>query len=409
MKNRIGIIGAGPAGIVAAGMAGKNKDNEVILIEKNDRIGKKLFITGKGRCNITNASPIDEFFDYITTNKTFMYSGLYSFTNENIMDLLNSYGLQMKVERGNRVFPKSDKSSDVIKTFNKFLRDNNVNVWLESNVENIQFVNESGKFVLTVNGKDEEFDKILISTGGKSYEGTGSTGDGFNYAKRFGHTVVDLKPSLVPIVLDEPWLKEVQGLSLRNVELRTYNKNKLIYEEFGEMIFTHFGISGPIVLTTSNNIHGYDKKDIRMELDFKPALSEETLDNRLLRDFEKYSNKQIKNALNDLLPQRIIDLMIKAANIDEETLVHQVTKEERQRLLEAIKGFPMKFDSFRSLNEAIVTSGGINVDEINPSTMESKIMPGLFFAGEVIDVDALTGGFNLQIAYSTGYLAGINM
>lgn len=406
MKNKIGIIGAGPAGIVAAGIAASRNKN-VTLIEKNNRIGKKLFITGKGRCNITNAAPIEDFFENIVRNKSFLYSSLYSFTNNDIIQLLQEFGLQTKVERGNRVFPLSDKSSDVIKAFNKFLIEKQVNIMLNSNVKNIYYKDE--KFLVDVNDEILEFDKLLISTGGKSYPATGSTGDGYDFAKRFGHTVTPLNPSLVPIEIHELWNKDLQGLSLRNVTLKTYKNNKLIHEEFGEMVFTHYGISGPIVLSTSNYLHSYKKDDIVLMVDFKPALDNEKLNIRILRDFEKYSNKQIKNALNDLLPQKIIPLIINLSSINPETVVNQITREERFNLINTIKNFPMKFKGFRPIEEAIVTSGGISTNEINPSTMESKIIPNLYFAGEVIDVDGLTGGYNLQIAYSTGYLAGINM
>lgn len=406
MSERIAVIGGGPAGMIAAGIIGSRGKN-VDLIEKNEKLGKKLFITGKGRCNITNSAPTEELFDYINTNKNFLYSSLYSFTNENIIELLESMGLKTKVERGNRVFPESDKSSDVLKAFEKFLKKNKVNIMLNANVDNI--IKKNDHFVITI-GKDEfEYDKVVIATGGVSYPATGSTGDGITYAKRMGHNIIPLKPSLVPIEIDSEWLKDLQGVSLKNVNLRAYNGNKLIQEEFGEMIFTHFGISGPIVLTISNVINKYTNKDLRLEIDFKPALSIEKLNNRLLRDFEKYSNKQLKNALNDLLLQKLIPWVIKLSLIDPEKPVNQITKDERMALIKIIKGFPLKFKSFRPIEEAIVTSGGISTKQINPSTMESKIIPNLYFAGEVIDVDAQTGGYNLQIAYSTGYLAGISI
>lgn len=405
---KIGVIGAGPAGIVAAGTAALNKSNEVYLLEKNDRIGKKLFITGKGRCNITNALPIDEFFDYVTGSPYFMYSSFYTFNNEDILNLLHGYGLKTKVERGGRVFPESNKSSDVIKAFNKYLNDRKVNIKLNTEVENIVYDGKS--FSVYTNNGNYEFDKLLLSTGGVSYKATGSTGDGHNFAKRFGHTVTDLRPSLVPIKLKNTWLKETQGLSLKNVKLSSYKENgKKIHEEFGEMLFSHFGITGPIVLSMSNYIRDYDVDKVNLELDFKPALDEETLDRRIIRDFEKYSNKQFKNSLFDLLPRKIIPIIIKNTGIDEELEVHQITKEQRQILLNNIKRFKLDFDGFRDINEAIVTSGGINVDEVDPSTMESKIIPNLYFAGELLDVDALTGGFNLQVAYSTGFVAGNNM
>lgn len=405
MKTKIGIIGGGPAGIMAAGIAA-SRGLDVILIEKNERIGKKLFITGKGRCNITNAAPIEDFFDSIITNKNFLYSSLYSFTNEDIINLLGDYGLRTKIERGNRVFPESDKSSDVIKAFTKFLNDKNVEILLNSKVEKIIYKNNS--FSVYIGDKEYIFDKLVIATGGKSYPATGSTGDGYVFAKRIGHTITEIKPSLVPIEINAPWIKDLQGLSLRNVNLKVYNGKKLLHEEFGEMVFTHYGISGPIVLSISNYIHNKNG-DIRLSLDLKPALDNEKLDNRIIRDFEKYSNKQLKNALNDLIPQRLIPWIIEYSDIDPEKVVNQITKEERTRLYTTIKNFDMEFKAFRPIEEAIITSGGVSVKEIDPSTMESKLVPNLFFAGEIIDVDALTGGFNLQIAFSTGYLAGMNL
>lgn len=405
MTIRVGIIGGGPAGIMAAGTAA-GRGHDVTLIEKNKQLGKKLFITGKGRCNITNAAPIDEFFDNIISNKEFLYSSLYTFDNEAIIRLLEGYGLKIKVERGNRVFPESDKSSDVIKAFQKYLDHMGVEVLLNSKVSHVYMEDSSFMVVLTT-GEKMQFDRLIIATGGASYPATGSEGDGYKLAKAFGHTITQLKPSLVPIELHDPWLKDLMGLSLKNVTLKASDGKRIIHEEFGEMIFTHFGISGPIVLTMSNRINRLKKRP-HLTIDLKPALDEDTLDNRLLRDFQEYTNKQLKNALNDLLPQKLIPLVIQISEILPDKTVHQITREERRRLLMAVKAFPLDFKGFRPLEEAIVTSGGIKVSEINPSTMESKIVPGLFFAGEIMDIDALTGGFNLQIAYSTGYLAGIN-
>ena len=403
---KICVIGAGPAGILASGIAA-SRGFDVTLLEKNERIGKKLFITGKGRCNITNGAPIEEFFDYIITNKNFLYSSLYSFTNEDITQLLKRYGLETKVERGNRIFPQSDKSSDVIKAFHKFIDDNGVQLKLNSEVKSVFYNNNT--FYVNVNDESMKFDGLIITTGGKSYPATGSTGDGYEFAKKLGHTITNLKPSLVPMVIEGEWIKDLQGLSLKNVSLNTFKGDKLIHEEFGEMIFTHYGISGPIVLTTSNYINRYQKDNITLYIDFKPALNYDKLDSRILRDFDLYKNKQIKNSLDDLLPQRIIPWIIKLSDIHPEKQVNQLTKEERLKIVSSIKNFPLKFKSFRPIEEAIVTSGGISTKEINPSTMESKIIPNLYFAGEIIDVDALTGGFNLQIAYSTGYLAGMNI
>ncbi|WMM26501.1 NAD(P)/FAD-dependent oxidoreductase [Tissierella sp. MB52-C2] len=405
-SEKIGIIGAGPAGIIAAGIAG-SRGKDVTLIEKNERIGKKLFITGKGRCNITNDSPIEDFFDNVMKNKNFLYSGFYSFSNIDILNLLHGYGLRTKVERGNRVFPQSDKSSDVIKALQKFLDHNNVNLVLNTNVTSIYYNNS--KFIIKSNDKEMSFDKLIIAAGGASYPATGSTGDGYKFSKRLGHKITELKPSLVPIEVNEEWIKELQGLSLKNVTISAYAKNKLLYNEFGEMIFTHYGVSGPIVLSMSNSLHNYTNGKIDLKIDLKPALDEKKLDDRILRDFQIYNNKYIRNALDDLLPQRLIPTIISLSDIDPEKTVNQITKEERTRLLNNIKGLTFTFKSFRPIEEAIITSGGVSTKEINPSTMESKLISGLYFAGEVIDVDALTGGYNLQIAYSTGYLAGSNI
>lgn len=405
MSELIGVIGGGAAGIMAAGIAGSLGKN-VLLIEKNERLGKKLFITGKGRCNITNASSLDLFFDNIITNKNFLYSSLYSFTNEDIIKLLGDNGLRVKVERGNRVFPESDKSSDVIKAFIKFLEKNNVDYRLNSNVTDVYY--DKDKFVVKIDSETLTFDKLIITTGGKSYPSTGSTGDGYKFARKFGHTIIDLKPSLVPLEINAPWIKDLQGLSLKNVSLKAYNGKKQIHEEFGDLIFTHYGISGPIVLSTSNHLHK-NYKDLTLAIDFKPALDFEKLDNRILRDFDIYANKQLKNALNDLLPQKLIPWIINYSNINPDKKINQITKDERANLVDVIKNFRMDFKGFRPIEEAIITSGGVSVKEVNSSTMESKLMHNLYFAGEILDVDALTGGYNLQIAYSTGYLAGMNV
>lgn len=406
MNEKIAVIGGGPAGIIAAGTIG-SRGKDVVLIEKNERLGKKLFITGKGRCNITNAAPVDELFDFIVTNKNFLYSSLYSFTNENIIELLGEFGLKTKIERGNRVFPESNKSSDVIKALEKFLSKNNVKVMLNSPVNSLIY--DGNNFIIEINEEKHVFHKVVIATGGVSYPTTGSSGDGIKFARRMGHNIIDLKPSLVPIEIDNKWIEDLQGVSLKNVNLKAFSNNKLIGEEFGEMIFTHYGISGPIVLSISNHINKYLDTDLNLKIDFKPALSFEKLNDRILRDFELYSNKQVKNALNDLLLQKLIPCVIELSSIDPEKPVHQITKEERTKLIEIIKGFPMKFKNFRPIEEAIVTSGGISTKQINPSTMESKLVANLYFAGEIIDVDAVTGGYNLQIAYSTGYLAGISV
>lgn len=405
MVKKVGIIGGGPAGIIAAGFAGST-GKDVTLIEKNNQLGKKLFITGKGRCNITNASSIESFFENIITNNAFLYSGFYSFTNEDIINLLESYGLKTKVERGNRVFPFSDKSSDVLKALENFLSSNDVKVLLSKKVTNIEY--EDNKFVIKFHDNTSMiFDNLIIATGGKSYPLTGSTGDGYIFAKKLGHQIEPLKPSLVPMEIEEGWIRKVQGLSLKNITLTAYINDKKIHEEFGEMIFTHYGISGPIVLSMSNHINKY--KNIQLYIDLKPALSKEKLDKRILRDFDIYKNKQIKNGLDKLLPQGLIPIIIHESSIDEEKPINQITKLDRGKIVDTIKNLPLTFKQFRPMEEAIVTSGGVSTMEIDPSTMESKLISGLFFAGEIIDVDGLTGGYNLQIAYSTGYLAGINV
>lgn len=403
---KVCVIGAGPAGIIAAGYASKN-GHDVTLYDKNKMIGKKLLITGKGRCNITNYSDITSFFDQIVTNEKFLYSALYSFDNFAILRLLEEYGLKYKVERGDRVFPESDRSLSVQKAFLSFLKDNNVNIKLNKKVDKI--IKEKNKFKLIIADEQVEYDSVVIATGGLSYQATGSTGDGYRFAESFGHNIISPKPGLVPLKLKN-FDKELQGLSLKNVNLKLYNKKKLVDEFFGEMLFTHFGISGPIVLTMSSIINKFkDQKDLKLYIDLKPALSYEKLDNRILRDFSENPNRILGNSLGALLPKKLIEPVIAVSKIDYNKVINQLTLEERMRLIESIKAFPLKYDGMRDINEAIITSGGVKVDEINPSTMESKLVDGLYFVGEIIDTDALTGGYNLQIAYSTGYLAGSNI
>lgn len=404
---KVAVIGGGPSGMVAAGFA-SSRGHNVTLIERNNKLGKKLFITGKGRCNVTNNSPIEEFFDNIITNRSFLYSSFYSFTNQDIMNLLERYGVKLKVERGNRVFPSSDKSSDVIKALENFLHENNVKIALNTRIKDVDYINK--KFIIkSYHGNVDTFDRLVISTGGKSYPATGSTGDGYRFVKKLGHTVKPLKPSLVPIEIKEEWIKSLQGLSLKNVTLSAWINKKRIHEEFGEMLFSHYGISGPIVLSMSNVINKYHNKEIKLKIDLKPALSDYKLDQRILRDFELNKNKQINNSLDRLLPKKLIPIIIWLSDIDETKPINQIKKDERIRIGEKIKGLTLTFKKFRPIEEAIVTSGGISTKEIDPSTMESKIIPGLFFTGEIIDVDGLTGGYNLQIAYSTGYLAGMSL
>ncbi|QXM06051.1 NAD(P)/FAD-dependent oxidoreductase [Crassaminicella indica] len=406
---KVVVIGGGAAGMIAAGTAA-SRGKHVILLEKNDKLGKKIYITGKGRCNITNYSDIEELLNHVTTNKNFLYSAFYTFTNDDIINLLNKYGTPTKIERGNRVFPKSDKSSDVIKALEKYMVSYGVDIKLNTEVKEILTKDQKIFGVKLSNNKIINCDKIIIATGGISYPSTGSTGDGYRFAKEMGHNIKPLKPALVPLEVEEDWVKQLQGLSLKNVLLKAVYNNKEIHSEFGEMIFTHFGISGPIVLSMSSYISNYLKnKKIQVFLNLKPALDEEKLDKRIIRDFDKYSRKQFKNALSDLLPSKIIPIIIQLSGIQENKYVNQITKDERKRLVDLLMNLSMTITKTRPVKEAIITSGGINVKEINPSTMESKKMEGVYFAGEVLDVEALTGGYNLQIAFSTGYLAGISV
>ena len=402
---KIIVIGAGPAGIMSAITASKN--HEVILLDGNDRVGKKLFITGKGRCNVTNAKDISEFFDYIYGNPHFLYSSLYSFTNEDTINFFENQGIKLKTERGGRIFPLSDKSSDIIKGLSNGLKDSKVQVKLNSKVTDI--ISENNKISSVVINNNEKImgDHFIIATGGASYPLTGSRGEGQKFAEKLGHTIVDLKPSLVPIELNENWLKELMGLSLKNISLSVLKNNKVVYKEQGEMLFTSYGMSGPLVLKGSRFV----KNDASYSaiLDLKPALEIHELDKRIQKDFLKYQNKEFKNALNDLLPQKIIPLIIRLSGISEDKKVNVITKEERRNLVNLIKNIKMKIKGLRPIEEAIVTAGGVNTLEIDPSTMKSKIITNLSFAGEVIDVDAFTGGYNVQIALSTGYIAGSNI
>lgn len=401
------VIGGGPAGMLAAGFAGKN-GNKVILIEKNEKLGKKLFITGKGRCNVTNNTDPENLINSTRANPYFMYSGFYSFTSQDTMALIEGMGIPLKTERGNRVFPVSDKSSDIMKALKRFVDKNGVQVMLNTAVKNILVENNRVVAVVTDKGSIQ-CDSVIVATGGMSYSVTGSTGDGYEFAKRTGHKIIKPIPSLVPLTIKENWCKQLMGLSLKNVELTVKLNNKSVYKDMGEMLFTHFGVSGPLVLTASTYINDKINEQPCLYIDLKPALSKKELDNRLLKDFAKYINKDFKNALNDLLPQKLIPVIIMLSGIDEDKKVNSITKEERQRLVEIIKGLKLSVTGTNGFNEAVVTRGGVCVDDIDSSTMKSKLVDGMYFAGEVIDVDALTGGFNLQIAFSTGYLAGNNV
>ena len=396
------VIGAGPAGIMAAIHA--SKKHNVTILDGNDRIGKKLFITGKGRCNVTNSKDISEFFDYIPGNPHFLYSALYSYTNEDTMNFFENVGIKLKVERGGRVFPMSDKSSDIIKGLSIGLKESNVQVKLNSKVTNIIY--DANKIVgVEINNSTKLYgDYFIIATGGASYPLTGSRGEGQKFAKKLGHTIIELKPSLVPIELNEPWLKDLMGLSLKNISLSILKNNKVLYKNQGEMLFTNYGISGPLVLSGSRYVK--NEGSYEASIDLKPALNESELDKRIQKDFLKYQNKEFKNALDDLLPKKLIPLIINLSNIPLDKKVNVITKEERKKLLHILKDLRVKIKGLRHIEEAIVTAGGVNTLEIDPSTMKSKIISNLSFAGEVIDVDAFTGGYNVQIALSTGYIAG---
>lgn len=395
--------------------------NEVILLEKMEKLGKKLLITGKGRCNITNSAEMDEFMKNIPENSKFLYSSFSRFTNNDIISFLNKQGVATKVERGGRVFPVSDKAEDVLNAFLKKLKE--LNVTIKTNFEVTKILTE-GSVSTGIegknNGKIEKImaDKIILTTGGKSYPVTGSTGDGYKMAKDLGHTITSLKPSLVPLICNgesKRLCQEMQGLSLRNVKVKITENNKVIYEDFGEMLFTHYGISGPIILSASAVLIRYKNIDellkenkVKIHIDLKPALDEEKLDNRILRDFEELKNKQFKNSLGLLLPKKMVEPMVSIIGIDPEKRINEITKEERKTIVKDLKNLELTINGFRGIEEAIVTKGGISIKEINPKTMESKLIQGLYFAGEIIDLDAFTGGFNLQIAWSTGYAAAQN-
>ena len=400
--SKVMVIGAGPAGIMAAITAAEN--HNVVLVDGNEKIAKKLFITGKGRCNITNGKDIGDFFDYIPGNPHFLYSALYSFTNNDVIEMIESEGTKLKIERGGRIFPESDKSSDIIKGLSIGLKESNVQVKLNSKVTNIIY--DANKIVgVEINNSTKLYgDYFIIATGGASYPLTGSRGEGQKFAKKLGHTIIELKPSLVPIELNEPWLKDLMGLSLKNISLSILKNNKVLYKNQGEMLFTNYGISGPLVLSGSRYVK--NEGSYEASIDLKPALNESELDKRIQKDFLKYQNKEFKNALDDLLPKKLIPLIINLSNIPLDKKVNVITKEERKKLLHILKDLRVKIKGLRPIEEAIVTAGGVNTLEIDPSTMKSKIISNLSFAGEVIDVDAFTGGYNVQIALSTGYIAG---
>ena len=408
MSNVI-VVGGGAAGMMAAIFAARNGQN-VTLLEKNEKLGKKIFITGKGRCNITNASEIEDLFSAVISNPKFLYSGFYSFTNDQVIHFFEELGVATKIERGNRVFPVSDHSSDVIAALAREMQHLKVKVQLHCEVKELLINNEKEiKGVRLANGKKMTADAVVVATGGISYPSTGSTGDGYRFARNCGHKVTELFPSLVPMEVKEWYAKELQGLSLKNIEIHITDGKKKLYDEFGEMLFTHYGVTGPVILSASSIVgKTLEKKELVLHIDLKPALAEEQLDKRLLREFEANHNKQFKNAIDSLLPAKLRPVIIELSGIEEEKKVHEITKEERLNLLRLIKDFHITLTGLRGYNEAIITKGGISVKEIDPGTIESKLIKNLYFAGEVLDLDAVTGGYNLQIAWSTGYLAGIS-
>ena len=398
------IIGGGAAGMIAAYSAALTS-KQVILLEKNEKLGKKIFITGKGRCNLTNASDMNTVMENVVSNKRFLFSAFKNFTNEDIMNLVENNGTKLKIERGNRVFPVSDHSSDIIKSLENAIRDLHVDIRINTKVD--ELIIENDRCIGVTIGKNKIMaDAVIVATGGMSYQATGSDGDGYRFAKEAGLSVSKLYPSLVPFNIEGERIKALQGLSLKNIHAYIYNDKKLVYDEFGEMLFTHFGVSGPVIISASAVIGNRNIKGYRLSIDLKPALDEEKLDERILRDFTEQKNKSLKNSLNKLFPAKLIDEVIFQSKLDPDKKVNLLTKEERHSLVHATKNLEYVISSTRGFNEAIITKGGVEVSQINPKTMESKKIKGLFFAGEVLDLDAFTGGYNLQIAWSTGYAAG---
>lgn len=406
---KVVIIGAGPAGMTAAYSASQN-GIDVVLVEKNERVGRKLLITGKGRCNITNNCEVEELIANVNTNGKFLYSAFYTFTNDAVMEMFESLGVRLKTERGNRVFPESDRAMDVVDAMARLIKRKNIKLVTGKTVKDIKEKNGKVESVVLSDGKEIKADAVIIATGGASYQRTGSTGDGYRLAEKLGHKITTLKPSLIGLEIQEDFVHKLKGLSLRNVAINVYGKkNKKIYDDFGEMEFTDYGVDGPIIKSASCIMRDLSKESYKISLDLKPALDHEKLDKRVQRDFQKYINKRFENSLSDLLPSKMIPVVVELSGIDPATPVNSITKEERRNLVNTIKNIEMHVKRYRPMEEAIVTSGGVKTSEINSSTMESKLVEGLYFAGEVIDVDAYTGGFNLQIAFSTGYLAGNNI
>ena len=406
--SKILVVGGGAAGMMAAVTAARRGKN-VLLLEKNEKLGKKLFITGKGRCNLTNSAEVEELFNAVVSNPKFLYSSFYSFTNDQVIGFFEELGVKTKVERGGRVFPESDHSSDVIRALEQEMKRLGVRISLGIEVKEILTEDGRAKGVRLSSGRTIAADAVIVATGGISYPSTGSTGDGYRFARECGHKVTDLSPALVPMEVKEWYAKELMGLSLRNIGIRITDGKKKLYEEFGEMLFTHYGVTGPVILSASS-IVGKKLKEhpLTLHIDLKPALTEEQLDKRVLREFEANHNRQFKNAVDSLFPAKLRPVAIELSGIPEEKKVNEVTKEERLHFVRLIKDFSMTLTGLRGYHEAIITKGGVSVKEIDPGTMESKLVKGLYFAGEVLDLDAVTGGYNLQIAWSTGYLAGAN-
>ena len=405
--SKVIVVGGGAAGMMAC-HAASLCGHQVTLLEKNEKLGKKIYITGKGRCNLTNASDMEVIFANVMSNKKFLYSAFYTFDNNQVIDLFETNGMATKTERGNRVFPVSDHSSDVIATMARILKNDGVDVKLNTTVDRL-IIKDNKACGVVVNKKEIYADNVIVCTGGLSYPSTGSTGDGYRFAETAGHTVVECTPALVPFNIMEEWVKALQGLSLKNTAITIYDKDKKLYSDFGEMLFTHFGVSGPMILSASGNIKADKfKNPLKLIIDLKPAMSEEQLDKRILRDFDENKNKQFRNSINKLLPSKLVPIILELSGIDPDKKVNEISKEERLGFVHLLKNLTMTINGLRGWNEAIITKGGICVKNINPSTMESKLVSNLFFAGEVLDLDAMTGGYNLQIAWSTGYLAGLN-
>jgi len=404
--SKVLIVGGGAAGMMAAVFSARN-GHEVHLFEKNEKLGKKLYITGKGRCNLTNACDMDTLFASVCTNAKFLYSSFYGFTNQDAIAFFEDAGVAVKTERGDRVFPVSDKSTDVIDGLKRSMKKEGVQVHLNTEVQEVLAEDGEARGIVLEGGRKISGDAVMVATGGLSYASTGSTGDGYRFAKETGHKVTDCLPSLVPFNVREAFVKELQGLSLKNVEVSIYREKKELYRGFGEMLFTHFGVSGPLILTASSYVGTRAaKEELKLILDLKPALSIEQLEQRVLRDFEKNPNKSFKNVASGLFPAKLTPVMIRLSEIDPEKKVNVISREERQRFVKLIKHLEMTVTGLRGYHEAIITKGGVSVKDINPSTMESKRVRGLYFIGEVLDLDAVTGGFNLQIAWSTAYAAG---